>query len=366
SCERALDGEDESRGAEDESASRAIRRRQAAAPSEDDGAVSAGENQSAGRLPADTRADSGVHRALLGAALRRRASSCAVDRLDPRSLGARSAVHPADRLRDHRLSSGEAVADADLRSGAGQGHADHAGRVLRHVPVLPVGPRALLARQQLHPDLPAVAHESRTRARGRAGDREAALTPLSPPPPTIAAIATPPGRGGIGIVRVSGADLARVTDGIVGKSLSPRVATSATFRDVSGAALDAGLALFFAAPSSYTGEYVLELHGHGSPAALRLLLARCIELGARIAEPGEFTKRAFLNGKLDLAQAEAVADLIDAATSTAARAAMKSLTGEFSRDVQSIVAAVTDLRMYTEATLDFPEEDIDFLRAHDK
>ena len=123
--------------------------------------------------------------------------------------------------------------------------------------------------------------------------------------------------------------------------------------------------VFFAAPNSYTGENVLELHGHGSPAALRLLLARCVELGARIAEPGEFTKRAFLNGKLDLAQAEAVADLIDAATSTAARAAMKSLTGEFSRDVQSIVAAVTELRMYTEATLDFPEEDVDFLRAHD-
>jgi tRNA modification GTPase len=209
-----------------------------------------------------------------------------------------------------------------------------------------------------------VAHESRAGARIRAGGREAALT-LSPPPPTIAAIATPPGRGGIGIVRVSGADLERVIDGIVGKQLSPRVATSATFRDAAGAALDAGLALFFAAPNSYTGENVLELHGHGSPAALRLLLARCVELGARIAAPGELTKRAFLNGKLDLAQAEAVADLIDAATSTAARAAMKSLTGEFSRDVQSIVTKVTELRMYTEATLDFPEEDVDFLRAHD-
>src|SRR5205085_11714475 len=121
----------------------------------------------------------------------------------------------------------------------------------------------------------------------------------------------------------------------------------------------------FLAPNSFTGETVLELHGHGSPVALRLVLARCIELGAAIAEPGEFTKRAFLNGKLDLAQAEAVADLIDAATSTAARAAMKSLTGEFSRDVHAIVDAVTELRMYTEATLDFPEEDVDFLRAHD-
>jgi len=184
-------------------------------------------------------------------------------------------------------------------------------------------------------------------------------------PPTMAAIATPPGRGGIGIVRVSGSDLDRVIEGIVGMRLVPRVATAATFRDENGAALDVGLALFFPAPNSFTGETVLELHGHGSPAALRLVLARCLALGARIAEPGEFTKRAFLNGKLDLAQAEAVADLIDAATSTAARAAMKSLTGEFSRDVRAIVAAVTDLRMYTEATLDFPEEDVDFLRAHD-
>ncbi|HEY4138011.1 MAG TPA: tRNA uridine-5-carboxymethylaminomethyl(34) synthesis GTPase MnmE, partial [Casimicrobiaceae bacterium] len=183
--------------------------------------------------------------------------------------------------------------------------------------------------------------------------------------PAIAAIATPPGRGGIGIVRVSGPELDRVVGGIVGKPLAPRVATQATFRDAHGTALDVGLALLFPAPHSFTGETVLELHGHGSPAALRMVLARCLELGARIAEPGEFTKRAFLNGKLDLAQAEAVADLIDAATSTAARAAIKSLTGEFSRDVQAIVAAVTELRMYTEATLDFPDEDVDFLRAHD-
>jgi len=184
-------------------------------------------------------------------------------------------------------------------------------------------------------------------------------------PPTIAAIATPPGRGGIGIVRVSGANLDRVIEGTVGRSLHPRVATAVTFRDASGTAIDVGLALFFPAPTSYTGETVVEFHGHGSPPALRLLLARCLELGARLAEPGEFTKRAFLNGKLDLAQAESVADLIDAATTTAARAAAKSLVGEFSRDVHSIVAAVTDLRMYTEATLDFPEEDLDFLRAHD-
>jgi tRNA modification GTPase len=189
------------------------------------------------------------------------------------------------------------------------------------------------------------------------------LTALAPP--TIAAIATPPGRGGIGIVRASGADLDRLIAGVVGRSLDPRVATAVTFRDANGAPIDVGLAVFFPAPNSYTGESVVEFHGHGSPPALRLLLARCLELGARLAEPGEFTKRAFLNGKLDLAQAESVADLIDAATTTAARAAAKSLIGEFSRDIHSIVDAVTELRMYTEATLDFPEEDIDFLRAHD-
>ncbi len=132
-----------------------------------------------------------------------------------------------------------------------------------------------------------------------------------------------------------------------------------------GAPLDHGLVLYFPAPHSYTGESVVEFHGHGGPSVLRLVLARCIELGARIAEPGEFTRRAFLNGKLDLAQAESVADLIDAATATAARAAARSLDGEFSREVHALVAALTELRMYTEATLDFPEEDIEFLRAGD-
>jgi len=183
--------------------------------------------------------------------------------------------------------------------------------------------------------------------------------------PAIAAIATPPGRGGVGVVRVSGGNLARLIEGIVGATPRPRAATLVDFRAHFGAPLDRGLALYFPAPHSYTGEAVLELHGHGGPAVLRLVLARCIELGARLAEPGEFTKRAFLNGKLDLAQAESVADLIDASTATAARAAMKSLTGEFSRDVQSIIQQLIELRMYTEATLDFPEEDIEFVRAHD-
>ncbi len=183
--------------------------------------------------------------------------------------------------------------------------------------------------------------------------------------PTIAAIATPPGRGGIGVVRVSGGNLEALIAGVVGRRLAPRVATTATFRDAGGAALDHGLALHFPAPHSYTGENVLELHGHGGPAILRLLLARCVELGARLAEPGEFTKRAFLNGKLDLAQAESVADLIDATTATAARAAVRSLSGAFSREVRTLVAGLTDLRMYTEATLDFPEEEMEFLAAGD-
>jgi tRNA modification GTPase len=182
---------------------------------------------------------------------------------------------------------------------------------------------------------------------------------------TIAAIATPPGRGGIGIVRVSGPQADAILEVVAGVAPALRVATRASFRDGAGHVIDQGLVLRFAAPGSYTGEAVAELHGHGGPSVMRLLLARCVELGARIAEPGEFTKRAFLNGKLDLAQAESVADLIDAATATAARAAARSLDGEFSRDIHALVEALTDLRVYTEATLDFPEEDIEFLREGD-
>src|ERR1700704_1880708 len=177
----------------------------------------------------------------------------------------------------------------------------------------------------------------------------------------IAAIATPPGRGGIGIVRVSGPDLAGIVKGIIGRPLAPRVATSAAFHGAHGDTLDKGIALFFPAPASYTGENVLELQGHGGPAVLALALQRCLDLGARLAEPGEFTKRAFLNDKIDLAQAEAVADLIDAATTQAARCAVRSLQGEFSRRIQDLVAALTDLRVWVEATLDFPEEDVELL-----
>jgi len=183
--------------------------------------------------------------------------------------------------------------------------------------------------------------------------------------PAIAAIATPPGRGGIGIVRVSGGDLQVLIEGIAGRALPARVATRVTFRDANASAIDEGLALFFPAPNSYTGENVVEWHGHGGIAVMRLLLARCVELGARLAEPGEFTKRAFLNGKLDLAQAESVADVIEASTAMAVRAAARSLTGEFSREVDALRDALIELRMYTEATLDFPEEDLDLLREGD-
>jgi len=182
---------------------------------------------------------------------------------------------------------------------------------------------------------------------------------------TIAAIATPAGRGGIGIVRVSGPRTPHIAREITRQDLTPRRAHLASFFDARGEVLDQGLALFFPAPHSYTGEHVLELHGHGGPAVLALVLARCLHLGARLAAPGEFTQRAFLNGKLDLAQAEAVADLIDAGSATAARAAARSLSGEFSQAVHAIADALLELRALTEASLDFPEEDIDFVRAAD-
>ena len=180
---------------------------------------------------------------------------------------------------------------------------------------------------------------------------------------TIVAIATPPGRGGVGMVRVSGQSLATMAAAICGKPLRPRVAQHTRFLDVADQIIDDGLALFFAAPASFTGEDVLELHAHGSPMVLQALVRRCVELGARHAEPGEFTKRAYLNGKLDLAQAEAVADVIDAATESAARAAVRSLTGEFSSRIKVLQDKLIRLRMFVEATLDFPEEDVEFLEA---
>ncbi|MEO8537257.1 MAG: tRNA uridine-5-carboxymethylaminomethyl(34) synthesis GTPase MnmE [Betaproteobacteria bacterium] len=185
------------------------------------------------------------------------------------------------------------------------------------------------------------------------------------PEAPIVAVATPPGRGGIGIVRVSGRDLGALIDGVAGRALEPRSATLVAFRGCDHTAIDTGIALFFPAPHSYTGEDVVEWHGHGGPAVMRLLVARCVQLGARLAEPGEFTKRAFLNGKLDLVQAESVADVIEASTAAAVRAAARSLSGEFSREIGALREALVALRMYTEATLDFPDEDVEPLRDGD-
>lgn len=175
----------------------------------------------------------------------------------------------------------------------------------------------------------------------------------------IAAVATAPGRGGIGVVRISGPALLDLAERLGRVKPQPRLATLATFRDGEGRPIDQGLLLYFPAPHSFTGEDVLELQGHGGPVVLHLLLQRCLELGARLAEPGEFTRRAFLNDKLDLAQAEAVADLIDASSAQAARSALRSLSGDFSRQVHVLVERLIDLRMLIEATLDFPDEEID-------
>ena len=195
----------------------------------------------------------------------------------------------------------------------------------------------------------------------------------------IVAVATAPGRGAVGIVRVSGARLAPLINALCGRELKPREATYLPFRDARGEPIDRGLVIHFPAPHSFTGEDVLELQAHGGAVVLQLLVARCLEAATeidaatslprlphlRIAEPGEFSQRAFLNGKIDLAQAEAIADLIDASTEAAVRSASRSLSGEFSREIHSLRDALVNLRMLVEATLDFPEEEIDFLQKAD-
>ena len=178
---------------------------------------------------------------------------------------------------------------------------------------------------------------------------------------TIVARATPPGRGGIAVIRISGADVRRIAEDLVGRVPQPRFATLTEFVDASGESIDSGIALFFPGPKSFTGEDVLELQGHGGLIVCDLLIERILDLGARLAGPGEFSRRAFLNDKLDLSQAEAIADLIDSGSRMAARAAGRSLRGEFSEAVMVLNQKVTDLRVHVEAAIDFPDEDIDFL-----
>ncbi|MGD8592124.1 MAG: tRNA uridine-5-carboxymethylaminomethyl(34) synthesis GTPase MnmE [Gammaproteobacteria bacterium] len=179
---------------------------------------------------------------------------------------------------------------------------------------------------------------------------------------TIAALATPPGRGGVGIIRISGPLSPVIAQHIVKKSLSPRYAEYLPFYQADGSVLDMGIALYFPAPHSFTGEHVLELHGHGGPVVMDMLLNSVVSFGARLARPGEFSQRAFLNDKLDLTQAEAIADLIDSASQQAARLALRSLQGAFSQRVHELLDALVQLRMYVEAAIDFPEEEIDFLQ----
>jgi tRNA modification GTPase len=178
---------------------------------------------------------------------------------------------------------------------------------------------------------------------------------------TIAAIATPPGQGGVGIVRVSGVAVPDIARQLLGRLPKPRTAERHDFHAGDGSLIDAGLTLYFPAPASFTGEHVLELHGHGGPVVMDLLLARVLALGARAARPGEFSERAFLNGKLDLAQAEAIADLIDSGTAQAARAAVRSLQGEFSERVHALLEQLVALRSWIEAAMDFPDDEIDLL-----
>lgn len=184
---------------------------------------------------------------------------------------------------------------------------------------------------------------------------------MNPRRETITAIATAQGRGGVGIVRISGPLASLAGQAITGRSLTPRHAHYGPFRSDDGLVIDEGIALYFPGPNSFTGEDVLELQGHGGPVVLDMLLQRCVQLGCRLARPGEFSERAFLNDKLDLAQAEAIADLIEASSAQAARNALRSLQGEFSRRVDNLTERLISLRIYVEAAIDFPEEEIDFL-----
>ncbi|MDO9423660.1 MAG: tRNA uridine-5-carboxymethylaminomethyl(34) synthesis GTPase MnmE [Methylobacter sp.] len=178
---------------------------------------------------------------------------------------------------------------------------------------------------------------------------------------TIAAIATPPGNGGVGIIRISGTLVPEIAKQLIHRALTPRLALYSSFYDDDGSVIDSGITLYFSAPASYTGEHILELQGHGGSIVLDMLLRRVLSLGARLANPGEFTERAFLNNKLDLAQAEAVADLIESSTEQSVRSAQKSMQGVFSVQINELVEELTELRIYVEAAIDFVDEEIDFL-----
>jgi tRNA modification GTPase len=183
-------------------------------------------------------------------------------------------------------------------------------------------------------------------------------------PDTIAAVASAAGKGAVGVIRVSGPQVPQIAAGILGRLPAPRQAQFSSFLDAHGRSMDEGIALYFPAPRSYTGEHVLEIQGHGGTLVVDMLLQRLLELGCRVARPGEFSERAFLNGKIDIAQAEAIADLIDAGTAAAARAAVRSLQGEFSAQIAELKSRITALRAYVEAAIDFPDEEIDFLSDH--
>ncbi|MCK5664696.1 MAG: tRNA uridine-5-carboxymethylaminomethyl(34) synthesis GTPase MnmE, partial [Thiotrichaceae bacterium] len=178
---------------------------------------------------------------------------------------------------------------------------------------------------------------------------------------TIAAIATPPGNGGVGIIRISGGKARAISQQLVKIKLQARYAHYASFHDADGSIIDSGLAIFFPNPASFTGEDTVEIHGHGGAVILDMLLKRILSLGSRLANPGEFSERAFVNGKLDLAQAEAIADLIESSTEQSARSAQKSMQGVFSKQVNALVEELTELRIYVEAAIDFVDEEIDFL-----
>ena len=316
---------------------------------------------------ADRYPDTGLHSALLGAAGKRRAAASTVYFMDTGSFDTGSLLRIADP--DGRINVRPTTVEPNPAGPhAGKDHDGLASGVYGLFPLVSSRTGVVLVGQQCAFNNTAVVYnpedcigedvDPKSLAEA-AGQLEGARQ--SEQDETIAAIATPPGIGGIGVVRISGIGAASIADKLLGSVPAPRVARLYPFRDDQQRVIDQGLALFFKGPGSYTGEDVLELHGHGGPLVLDLLLARVTDLGARLARPGEFTERAFLNGKLDLAQAEAVADLIESRTRAAARAAMRSLAGTFSKEINDLSEELAELRVYIEADIDFSEDEVDCL-----